>query len=211
METEEHRVTENVMNSTSEFFAWLRSNLEHVFVDEAVQRTLTDKLAEINPRVRWEVGPYDAGRSFLAFSPSLDIQLLPLTETLAKAAPDMPGWIFLSSKPRKQWKSRVIEIEDAEGQFVRYSIDPWAYYLTRFNDGEFFDVNLVPYGCEGRPLDDLQYVASLFVEFELGERMFIEFIDRTNIVLPSELKVFANKIEHLHGQVLQELSDKVRH
>lgn len=102
----------------------------------------------------------------------------------------------------------MIEIKDAEGGVVRYSIDTWAYYLTSFNEGEFFDVNLVPYGCEERPPEDLQYVANLFVEFELGERMFIEFVDRTNIVLPSELNVFANKIENLHDQILQELSKK---
>lgn len=80
--------------------------------------------------------------------------------------------------------------------------------LTSFNEGEFFDVNLVPYGCEENPAEDLQYVAILFVEFELGERMFMEFVDRTNIVLASELNVFANTIENLHDQILQELSKK---
>jgi hypothetical protein len=49
------------------------------------------------------------------------------------------------------------------------------------------------------------------VEFELGERLFIEFIDRTNIVLPSELNVFANRIEHLHDQILQELAKQTHH
>src|SRR5690606_1156759 len=109
---------------------WLRSHLDRVFFDEAVQRILTNKLAEIDPRIRWEVGPYDAHRSFFAFSPNLDLKLLPLTEALARAAPEIPGWIFLSSKPRKQWTSRVIEIKDAEGGVARYNIDTWAYYLT---------------------------------------------------------------------------------
>lgn len=199
------------MKNADGFFAWLRNNLDGAFADEAVQRMLTNKLAAIDPRIRWEVGPYNAERSFFAFSPNLKRELLPLTEALAKEAPEIPGWMFLSSKPRKQWKARVIEIKNAEGKVDRYNIDTWAYYLTSFNDGEFFDVNLVPYGCEESPLDDLQYVASLFVEFELGERMFIEFVDRTNIVLPSELSVFANKIENLHDQVLHELSKRARH
>ncbi len=211
MEAEGHRSTEDIMKRSSTFFAWLRTNLDRVFFDEAVQRTLTNRLAEIDPRIRWEVGPYGAEMSFFAFSPNLNLKLLPLTEALAKGAPDVAGWIFLSSKPRKQWKSRVIETKDAEGRVDRYNIDMWAYYLTSFNEGEFFDVNLVPYGCEDKPLDDLKYAASLFVEFELGERMFIEFIDQTNIVLPSELNVCANKIENLHDQILQELSKMARH
>jgi hypothetical protein len=85
------------------------------------------------------------------------------------------------------------------------------YYLSSFSDGEFFDVNLVPCDYEDKPLDDLKHAASLFVEFELGERMFMEFVDRTNIVLPADLKEFGNKIEHLHDQLLEEVAKKPRH
>ena len=190
----------------------MRNNLGRVFSDRSLQEAaITKKLAEIDPRLRWEVGPYDPERSFFAFSPNLNLDLLPLTEALTRVAPELPAWMFLSSKPRKRWKSQVIEITDANDRIVRYDINKWRYYLTSFNGGEFFDVNLIPYGCEGMPLDDLRHVASLFVEFELEERMFVEFIDRTNIILPSELKEFADKAENLHDQIQQQLAKRVRH
>lgn len=60
-------------------------------------------------------------------------------------------------------------------------------------------------------MDELEYARSLFVEFELGERMFIEFVDRINMVLPSQLTAFGNRIEHLHDQIVQELDKNIRH
>jgi hypothetical protein len=209
-----HRATEKPMTNvdvTNEFFDWLRCNLDRVFSDERIQRTLSEKLAEIHPAIRWEFGPYEDEKSFFAFSPNLDIKLLVLTERLVDAAPTIPHWVFLSSKPRKKWQSRSIEVRDNQGKVIQYNLDAWLYYLTSFNDGEFFDVNLVPYGYEDRPLDELKYVASLLVEFELGERMFIEFVDRINIVLPSELQEFGNKIENFHDQLVQELARNKRH
>ena len=192
-------------------FEWLPGNLQRLFHDESVQKTLTEKLAQVHPGVRWEVGPFKDGKSFFAFSPNLDAKLLAVTEALAKRAPEVPGWVFLPAKPRKMWMSRSIEIADSKGRLVQYSFEHWLYYLTSFNDGEFFDVNLVPCGYENLPRDELQYAGSLFVEFELGERIFMEFIDRVNIVLPSELDEFGNKIEHLHDQIMQQLEKNVRH
>lgn len=72
-------------------------------------------------------------------------------------------------------------------------------------------MNLVPYGHEDRPVDERKYVASLLVEFELGERMFMEFVDRINIVPPAELQAFGNKIENLHDQLVQEIARNKRH
>lgn len=199
------------MTNSDAFLAWLTANLDGVFEDEEIQRAVSKRLATIDPAIRWEAGPYDDEHAFFAFSPNLDIKLLPLTEQLAQAAPVVPGWVFLSSKPRKKWQTRTIRIRDSKDQVIQYNFDQWLFYLTSFKDGEFFDANLVPCGYEDKPLDDLKYAASLFVEFELGERMFMEFVDRTNIVLPADLKEFGNKIEHLHGQLLQEIAKKPRH
>jgi len=55
------------------------------------------------------------------------------------------------------------------------------------------------------------YTASLFVEFELGERIFVEFVDRTNIVMPADLDAFGNKVENLYDQLMEEIAKKTRH
>src|SRR5690606_27660378 len=120
-------------------------NIERLFSDADAQSELTERLNAINPKLRWEVGPSGHSESFLALSPNLSFELLEITKNLVKQAPNIPGWVFLPSKPRKNWSSRVIEIGCGSGT-TRYVLDQWRYYLTKFNDGEFFDVNLVPYG-----------------------------------------------------------------
>jgi hypothetical protein len=210
MERQRHTTAAEALIRANALFEWLPGILDRLFHDETAQKMLTEKLAQVHPGIRWEVGPFQEGKSFFVFSPNLDVKLLPATETLARSAPEVPGWVFLPAKPRKMWTSRSIEIAEGKGEVVRYNFDRWLYYLTSFKDGEFFDVNLVPCGYEDKPLDDLQYAGSLFVEFELGERMFMEFVDRINIVPPSELAEFGNKIEHLHDQIMQQLEKKVR-
>jgi hypothetical protein len=185
------------------FFDWLIPNLEHVFSNEKTQSAISQKLASIDSNIRWEVGPLDQHTNFFAFSPNFDIANIPLTIKLAECAPSLDHWVFLPSKPRKNWTSRAIMIK-TDGAFVEYDLNNWLYYLTSFNDGDFFDINLVPCGYENKPIDELEYVGSLFCEFELGEKLFIELVDRVNIILPSQLEFFGNKVENLYEQLLSE-------
>lgn len=101
MERQRHRPAAELVSKAAPFFEWLRPNLDRLFVDEVAQKATSERLARIDPAVRWEAGPVDERSNFFAFSPNLDPELLPLTEALASVAPDVPGWTFLSAKPRK--------------------------------------------------------------------------------------------------------------
>jgi len=192
-----------VGNVTNNLFEWLNQNIERLFSDADAQSELTERVNAINEKLRWEIGPWGQGESFLALSPNLNVELLEITKNLVKQAPNIPGWVFLPSKPRKNWSSRVIEIGSGSGT-MRYVLDQWRYYLTKFNDGEFFDVNLIPYGYEQHPLDDLEYVGSLLVEFELGEELFMNLVDQINIVLPSSVTHTTNELACLFDQIRHE-------
>nr|WP_324259249.1 hypothetical protein [Cellvibrio fontiphilus] len=201
MERKGNRTTER--ESIKSFFDWLVPNIDRIFSDFNFQEEISKKLSVINPNIRWEAGPWESGENFFAVSPNLDVNNFSLTKLLTECAPNVVGWFFLSSKPRKRWSSRVIKIKSGN-KFIEYNIDSWRYYLTSFNDGEFFDVNLIPYGHEDIPIDDLEYIGSMFVEFELGEEIYMELIDQINIVLPSNLEVSVNKPEFLYPQILEE-------
>ena len=99
MARQENRSTE--LLKMKPFFEWLTANIENLFQNESLQNQLSKRLAEVNPRVRWEIGPWDDGKCFFAFSPNLDVDLLEETKFLALSAPSISNWVFLSAKPRK--------------------------------------------------------------------------------------------------------------
>ena len=146
-------------------YEWFKVNLMKIFESESVQQEIDKIIDAIHPDLQWEVGPTKDGGTFFAFSPNCDSELVELAEELAGNAPNIAGWEFLSAKPRKLWKKRKIEARFND-QTQTFFFDDWQYYLTGFNDGEYFDVNLVPPKSENRSKDMLEYIGDLFVEFE---------------------------------------------
>lgn len=185
------------------FYGWLVPNLPKIFDSKSVQNTLSEKLKGLNPELRWEIGPGENAECFLAFSPNLKFELLDFTRLLVSKAPSVPGWEFLPAKPRKKWKNRKTRIK-CKGEVVEFIFDEWRYFLTSFNDGEFFDVNLVPVGYDEFEEKDLRYAGDLFVEFELGEELYIEIIDRVNIVRPAEVDCDTDEAQYLYDHLVSE-------
>ena len=193
-----------------DFYEWLAPRLDDVFKDRVMPIEIGHRLNAISPDIRWEAGPHDDGQSFFAFSPNNRLKLLALTTELAARAPTVPGWVFLPAKPRKRWHSRCIALQAGDGTERRFEMDDWLYSLTSFKGGEFFDVNLVPQGATATG-DELEQVAHMLVEFELGERIFLEFVDRVNIIPRSALEHAGNRIAQLHDHLLSEIAKHSRH
>lgn len=202
-------MADNDAHPVDAFYAWLAPRLSEVFKDRAMQIEIGHRLDAISRDIRWEVGPFDDDQTFFAFSPTRR-KFLPLTTELAARAPMIKGWVFLPAKPRKRWHSRCIVLRAHDGTERSFEMDEWLYSLTSFKDGEFFDVNLVPRDTPATS-DELQQVAHMLVEFELGERLFLEFVDRVNIIPQSALEHSGNRISQLHDHLLQELAKHSRH
>lgn len=186
-----------------EFFNWLSKNLPNIYSDKKVQKELSVRLAALNTEIRWEIGPSENTENFLAFSPNLNEELLDFTKMLVEKAPSITGWEFLPAKPRKRWKRRNIRI-DCDGKLKEFNFDDCKYFLTSFNDGEFFDVNLVPNFDQKINLSDVGYVGGLFVEFELGEELYLNLVDRVNIIQESELNAETNPVVDLYEHIMSE-------
>jgi hypothetical protein len=54
---------------------------------------MNERLATIHPRLRWEFGQ-DLGGRYLVITPETAHHLRPMTDTLIRRAPDVPGWSF---------------------------------------------------------------------------------------------------------------------
>lgn len=60
---------------------------------------LQERLAQIDARLCWEIGPGAAGKPHrLVITPEANMELRPLTQTLLERAPELPGWEFYSHR-----------------------------------------------------------------------------------------------------------------
>lgn len=187
----------------NKLFDWLKNNIEKLFTEKSIQIELTRRLKEIHPSLQWEAGPGINTHKFLAFSPNYDFDAVGYANELVESAPEIEGWEFLSGKPRKYWTKRQVKIKLAQ-ELVFFDFDRWEYYLTSFNDGEFFDVNFVPVGSELKSNFEIEFGGQFLAQSELGERLYMDVIDRVNIVDPKDLTVETNPIGDLYEQILYE-------
>lgn len=183
------------------FFDWLSTNLTHIYSDKNIQSELSKQLKKLNPDILWEIGPGLNAANFFAFSPNLDEELLSFTKLLVSEAPNIPDWEFLPAKPRKRWKRRNIKI-NCNNKIQTFNFDNCRYTLTSFNNGEFFDVNLIPDFEQEISISDIEFASELFVEFELGEELYLKLIDKVNILSDKQNGSTGNDVEDLYDHLM---------
>jgi hypothetical protein len=176
--------------------SWLPGVLSKIFDDRDVQLELGRRLAEIDSRVKWEAGPYGDHDAYLAFSPNFHNDLLPVTETLAKTMPTIQGWHFFGAKPRKRWSVRKVLLNEVE-----YLFDDWRYRLVMFKNGEFFDINFFTFD-EAIEEHARAGLGVFLASSELGEKLFMQAIDRVNVSTKPPVGETSIHIESLYDQIV---------
>jgi hypothetical protein len=176
--------------------SWLPGVLPKIFDDRDVQLELGRRLEEIDPRVRWEAGPYGDHDAYLAFSPNFHNDLLSVTETLAKTMPTIQGWHFFGAKPRKRWSVRKVFFNGVE-----YLFDDWRYRLVMFKHGEFFDIDFFTFD-EAIEEHVRAGLGVLLASSELGEKLFMRAIDRVNVNTRPHDDETSIHIESLYEQIV---------
>lgn len=158
-----------------DFVCWLPCVLSNLAHEHDIQLEVDKRLREIDPRLRWEIGPHGEHDRFFAFSPNFYDELLPVTEALVEAMPAVEGWHFLTAKPKKYWSTREVRFKDVE-----YCMDDWRYRLVAFKGGEFFDIDFFTFNdaIEERVRE---WLGVFLASSELGEKLFMRAIDRVNV------------------------------
>jgi hypothetical protein len=194
---------------TQGFFQWLTDQLDRIFDDATVRSLVTSKLRAVSPCVKWEAGPWDDGRNYFAISPNMNIDAVPIAEQIVRMAPLVEGWVFLPAKPRKVWQ-RIVRFDSSDGNQGAYDLSDWEYWLTAFNNREFFDINLVP-GQAPIPDSELQRLGELLAASELGEAVFLSNVGKVNVVPRDSLTSETSSIKYLHAQFMGLLEQRSRH
>lgn len=187
----------------SSFFDWLIKNISTLNKSLDIQQEMTKKIKSIHSDLHWEIGPLSEDEKYLAFSPNLNENLLNITRNLVEKSPKISGWKFLCAKPKKNWNNRSIKFRSNKN-LKNVTCDNWQYFLTSFNDDEFFDVNIVPDKKLELTKNELNYIADLFVEFELGEELYIQAIDQVNVLEVGSNPEDTNSVEVLYEHILDQ-------
>ncbi|MES2320503.1 MAG: hypothetical protein V4631_23745 [Pseudomonadota bacterium] len=176
--------------------SWIPSVLPKIFDDRDVQLELGQRLEEIDPRVKWEAGPFGDNDAYLAFSPNFHDELLPVTETLARMIPTIHGWHFFGAKPRKRWSVRKVLLNDVE-----YFFDDWRYRLVMFKEGEFFDVDFFTFD-DSIAEEAREGLGVFLASSELGEKLFMRAVDRVNVITKPQVGETSVPIGSLYEQIV---------
>lgn len=177
--------------------SWFPQVISKIFNDRTIQLELGRRLEAIDPRMKWEAGPYGENGSFLAFSPNFHNDLLPVTEALAKAMPTIHGWHFFGAKPRKRWSVRKVLVNQTE-----YFFDDWRYRLAMFKDGEFFDIDFFTFDGAVKE-SDRERLGLFLASSELGEKLFMQAIDRVNVSTEPQAGETSIPISSLYDQIVE--------
>lgn len=174
-----------------EFWQWFASSVESIGVayEESDSFWLRDHVSprvnRLGHRLNWEMGPYHAPDYTFVLSPTVR-ENLALTRAIVQAAPDIPGWHFLSAKPPKE----LLDLCFTSGQHS-VSADNWLYTLTAFNDGEFVDIDLYL----DEPIPSRRLFTELAVESLIGEQMRLE---RVGLITAHDSKTVPDHVTRVH-------------
>ena len=165
---------------------------------------LTKRIREIEPKLNWEIGPYFDPDITLVVSPSIR-ENIELAKEVIRAAPQIAGWHFLAAKPPKRMTRLVMTLPlrpDAE-----ICGDEWAYRLTSYNNGEFFDIEIFTDAPSSMLQDDLIVLTHCLIEALVGEFVYLERIGAVTVYRPTDSRSLEDTTslrflnEHLAGLI----------
>jgi hypothetical protein len=191
---------------TVAFWQWFKTHRQEIEAaydsadSEWLDFHLGGRLAKIQPRLRWEIGPYHDPDRTLVVSPGVR-ENIPLAEAVVAAAPAVPGWHFLPVKPPKELTRLVMDLPGVEGAEV--DADNWSYRLTSYNQMEFFDIEVFASNPVPIKDTDLELLTRRLIESMVGERLYLERFGYVTVhrlpatITPEELTAFPHLGRHM--------------
>jgi hypothetical protein len=150
-----------------------------------LDRQLTHRIRGIEPRLNWEIGPYNDPNFTLVISPSTR-ENIDLATKIVAAAPVIPMWQFLPAKPPKKMTRLSMELTSRLGAEV--CADEWLYRLTAYNGCEFFDIEVFSEVPDSIHDGDLFLLTRRLIEGLVGERLYLERFGAVTVYRPTDTR-----------------------
>jgi hypothetical protein len=189
-----------------EFWVWFEQNANRLS-DNSTDPELLDELdlrvASLDARLSWEIGPGELKPSQLVISPNLNRDLRDLARLVVDHAPVLGGWEFYAARPPKSW-SYEFELGDADpATRTTVNASDWTFVLLEYPD-KAHEILLRSKLASKLSSEQRDSAAATVLVAILGEDLFLDYIEWYELVEEFEPR-FAKKersIRDLRNAVL---------
>jgi len=162
----------------SDFWAWFQREEPKLFAWETDQERVFDSVGaamhRVNPDLTFEFGPVEGGKREFVISAGGIQSAFPAVESLYRAAPSLPRWIWIKFRPRRSMSFDV----SMQGKTVK----PDDVRFTMVKDGDKVGITLFFRDFSESERMKFAQIGYLFLDQALGEYAvetqvgFIEFM-----------------------------------
>lgn len=172
------------------YWHWFRQNellLAKRGGAHSLWHTLDDRLALIDSRLDWEMGPTnDSPDLYFAVSPAFDPQVLPIAQVVIDSAYRSAYWDFRIGKQRRPWTGTIqlgpsAALGTDEFMLEEYDVSAWRHIVYRVPGSERLDIVIecgVQFPAVGDRLDAL---GTVVVSSLIGELTIIQKVGEIEI------------------------------
>ena len=191
-----------------EFWRWfsnIASSLSADLQNPLLLKELDSRLAHLNSKLSWEVGPGSSEPWQLIISPNLDPELRQTAMDIIAHAPVLEGWEFYAARRPKEWDYKFcIERAGSEEEQIELDASEWGFVLLKYPDGKH-EVLLQANHLPELDVNERWQAAAIVLESILGEEVLMDAIDEFELLDHLEPR-FAQRrqsIQRLRAAVLR--------
>ena len=141
---------------------------------------MQQQIRKLGNDIGWEIGPGIEEQYYLAFTLNGNINNLEVINDILRNAPPSTNWEFRAGRPRRPFNPRLV-FRNERGQTVEVNLEQWEYVLIEFDNGAFFDIEVVSNQVR---MDELAQQQAMWIAVQgaLGEVDTLAYIDRIYMV-----------------------------
>jgi hypothetical protein len=180
----------NSLQNITTFWNWFDEKSIELLkdpLDESLISLLDDKILTLNG-VTWEIGPtHDPAIRYLAISPNLRKELVPICESIISMAPELEFWRFyIYRQPKIDWKG-IYSILHKSGNNLNIDVNNWRFIIYQYTD-KMFEI-------------DILNIENSYLS--LGESFVQEIIELAliNIIGEQVLMLYLLKFQHIEEEL----------
>jgi len=184
-----------------EFWTWfskIASSLSADIQNPSLLEELDSRLAHLNSKLSWEIGPGSSEPWQLIISPNLDTGLRQTAMDIISHAPVLEGWEFYPARRPKEWDYKFcIERTGREAELIELDAAGWGFVLLEYPDGKH-EVLLQANNLPELDGDERWQAAAIVLESILGEEVLMNTIDEFELLDQLEPR-FAQRRQSIQG------------
>lgn len=184
-----------------EFWTWfskIASSLSADIQNPSLLEELDSRLAHLNSKLSWEIGPGSSEPWQLIISPNLDTGLRQTAMDIISHAPVLEGWEFYPARRPKEWDYKFcIERTGREAELIELDATGWGFVLLEYPDGKH-EVLLQANNLPELDGDERWQAAAIVLESILGEEVLMNTIDEFELLDQLEPR-FAQRRQSIQG------------